>query len=79
MSKLFTNEPALVIGAIQAVIVLGTAFGLKLTTTQTGAIVTFATALLAIAAALATRTQVTPVATLPLANQIITATKGPEK
>lgn len=46
--KIFSKEPALIIGVVQAVIVLGVSFGLHLSTEQTGAILTATTAVLAI-------------------------------
>ncbi len=46
--EIFKREPALIIGAVQAAIVLGVAFGLNLTTGQTGAILTCVTAVLAL-------------------------------
>lgn len=56
--KLWGREPALVIGAVQAVLALVVAFGLKLSVEQTGAILAATAAVLAVV----TRSQVTPVA-----------------
>lgn len=50
------NEPVLVLGAVQTAIALGVSFGLHLSTEQTGAILAFVAAVIA----LITRTQVTP-------------------
>ena len=50
------REPALVTGIVGALIALGVAFGLELTGEQTGAIMAFVSALLAVV----TRSQVTP-------------------
>lgn len=50
------REPALVTGAVSALIALGVAFGLNLTGEQTGAIMAVTTAVLAFV----TRSQVTP-------------------
>ena len=54
--NLWNREPAMVVAFVQAVIVLAVAFGLRLTTEQTGAIL----ALTAIVLGLITRTQVSP-------------------
>lgn len=51
------KEPALVTGAVSALIALGVAFGLNLDGQQTGAIMALVTAALAFV----TRSQVTPV------------------
>lgn len=56
--KLWGREPALVLGAVQAVLALVIAFGLKLSVEQTGAILAATAAILAVV----TRSQVTPVA-----------------
>jgi len=56
--KLWGREPALVLGAVQAVLALVIAFGLKLSAEQTGAILAATAAILAVV----TRSQVTPVA-----------------
>ena len=56
--KLWGREPALVLGAVQAVLALVVAFGLKLSVEQTGAILAATAAILAVV----TRSQVTPVA-----------------
>lgn len=56
--KLWNREPALIIGAVQAILALVVAFGLRLTTEQTGAILAATAAILAVV----TRSQVTPVA-----------------
>jgi len=50
------NEPALVLGAVQAFIALAIGFGLQLTPEQVGLIVAFTAAVLSVV----TRTQVTP-------------------
>lgn len=55
---IFGREPAMVLALVQAVIVLAVTFGLRLTTEQTGAILTVT----ALALGLITRTRVTPVA-----------------
>ena len=57
MGTLWGREPAMVLALVQAIIVLGVAFGLKLTPEQTGAIL----AVTAIVLGLITRSQVTPV------------------
>ena len=57
LSNLWGREPALVLGLIQAAIVLFMAFGLDLSTEQVGAIMAFVNILLAVI----TRSQVTPV------------------
>ena len=46
--NLFKREPALIIGAVQAVIVVAVAFGLNLTPEQTGGILTALAAILAV-------------------------------
>lgn len=51
-----TQEPALVVGLVQAGIVLGVSFGLDLTEVQTASILAFTAAVLA----LVTRSQVSP-------------------
>lgn len=51
------NEPALVIGAVQAILALVIAFGFDLSNEQVGAILAVTAALLA----LVTRSRVTPV------------------
>lgn len=56
--SLVKQEPALVMGAIQALLILGASFGLGLTDAQTGAILAFAAAVLS----LITRQMVSPVA-----------------
>lgn len=56
LSNLWGREPVLIMGLIQAGIVLGVSFGLSLTQEQTGAILAFSAALLAVV----TRTQVSP-------------------
>jgi diacylglycerol kinase len=53
---LWGREPAMVVAAVQAVIVLAVSFGLQLTADQIGAIL----AVTAILLGLITRTQVTP-------------------
>lgn len=54
--NLWGREPAMVLALVQAVIVLGVSFGLRLTPEQTAAIL----ALTAVVLGLLTRTQVTP-------------------
>ena len=58
MATLWGREPAMVLAFVQAIIVLGVAFGLHLTAEQTGAIL----ALTAVVLGLITRTQVSPAA-----------------
>lgn len=53
---IFGREPALVLGLVQAIIVLAVTFGLRLTPEQTGAIL----GLTAIVLSLITRSKVTP-------------------
>lgn len=55
MGTLFNREPVLFMAVVQAGIALGLAFGLTLTATQIGAILSFTAAVLG----LITRTQVT--------------------
>ena len=55
--NLWGREPAMVLAFVQAVIVLGVSFGLKLSPEQTAAIL----AVTAVALGLLTRSQVTPV------------------
>lgn len=57
MSSLWGREPALILGAVQAVLALVVAFGLDLSVEQTGAILAASAAVLAVV----TRSQVTPV------------------
>jgi len=57
LQNLWGREPAMVLGLIQAAIVLFMAFGLKLDVNQVGAIMAFVNILLAVI----TRSQVTPV------------------
>ena len=54
--NLWGREPAMVLALVQAVIVLGVAFGLKLSAEQTGAIL----AVTALVLGLITRSQVSP-------------------
>jgi diacylglycerol kinase len=56
LATLWGREPAMVVAFVQAIIVLGVAFGLNLSPVQIGAIL----AAVAIALGLLTRTQVTP-------------------
>lgn len=56
MGTLWGREPAMVVGFIQAILVLAVTFGLALTQEQTAAILAVA----AIGLALITRSQVTP-------------------
>lgn len=55
--NLWDREPALILGAVQAVLVLGVSFGLDLTTEQTAAILAATAAILAVV----TRQRVTPI------------------
>ena len=55
------REPAMILAFVQAVIVLGVTFGLKLTPEQTGAIL----ALMAITLGIITRQNVTPLGGKP--------------
>jgi len=61
VSNLWGREPAMIVAFVQAVIVLGVSFGLKLTPEQIGAIL----AVSALILGLVTRTQVTAPANLP--------------
>ena len=54
---MFGKEPAVILGALQAILALGLSFGLHLNPTQIGAIMAAAAAVLA----LVVRQQVTPV------------------
>jgi hypothetical protein len=54
---MFGKEPAVILGAIQAILALGLSFGLRLEPTQIGAIMAAAAAILA----LVVRQQVSPV------------------
>lgn len=66
MNKLLTeirNEPAVIVGGVNSVIAAAVAFGLHLTATQTGAVTTAATAVLALIAAAAARPASVPVVT----------------
>jgi uncharacterized protein (DUF697 family) len=56
IGNLWGREPAMVLAFVQAVIVLGVAFGLKLTPEQTAAIL----AVTAVVLGLITRSQVSP-------------------
>ena len=62
ITNLWGREPAMVLAFVQAIIVLGVAFGLKLTPEQTGAIL----AVTAVLLGLLTRTKVTPTAATEL-------------
>lgn len=57
LQNLWGREPALVLGLVQAALVLVMAFGLSFTVEQVGAIMAFVNILLAVI----TRSQVTPV------------------
>ena len=57
MKELFSQEPAMFLGVIQALLSLFISFGLNLKTEQTGAILTFSAVLIAFI----TRSQVVPV------------------
>ena len=57
MKSLWGREPALILGAVQAILALVVAFGLDLSTEQVGAILAASAAVLAVV----TRSQVTPV------------------
>lgn len=61
MRTLWGREPALIIGAVQAILALALAFGLRLSVEQTGAILAATAAVLAVV----TRSQVSPVAGEP--------------
>ncbi|MEV8373022.1 hypothetical protein AB0P21_09810 [Kribbella sp. NPDC056861] len=67
---LWKREPALFLGAVQAVVALAVAFGLHLSTVQTGSILAVTAAILA----LITRSQVTPTAALPPAETEVPTT-----
>lgn len=69
---MFGREPALIIGAIGALIALGVGFGLPVTSSQVGLILAAVTAVLT----LITRSQVVP--TDKANSQILTATRMPE-
>lgn len=56
MGTVLGREPVVIIGVVQAAIVLAVSFGLHLTDTQTAAILAFTSVVLALVA----RTQVTP-------------------
>lgn len=56
LSNLWGEEPVLILGLVQAGIALVCAFGINLTNVQTGCILAFSAAVLAVI----TRTQVTP-------------------
>jgi hypothetical protein len=58
---IFGREPAMVLALVQAAIALVVAFGLRLAPDQTGAIL----ALTAVVLGLITRSQVSPVSTIP--------------
>lgn len=58
MSRLWGREPALILGAIQAILALVVSFGLDLSVEQTGAILAASAAVLAVI----TRSQVSPAA-----------------
>ncbi len=60
--KLWDKEPALIIGAVTALVALGVSFGLPVTTEQSGMIIAAVTKVLA----LVTRHQVTPVTSPPV-------------
>lgn len=59
------TEPALIMGAIEALIVLAIAFGAPVTADQKTAIVTAASALVMVIGSLVVREHVTPVAAVP--------------
>ena len=61
MTGLWGREPALILGAIQAILALVVSFGLDLSVEQTGAILAASAAILAVI----TRSQVSPVAAEP--------------
>lgn len=54
------KEPALIIGAVEAGLVLAIAFGAPITESEKGAVIGFASAVLALVAAFTTRQLVTP-------------------
>jgi hypothetical protein len=66
VSKLWAeirSEPAVIVGAVNTIVAALVAFGLHLTATQTGAVTTISTAVLAIIVAAATRPVAVPVIT----------------
>jgi hypothetical protein len=65
--KRITNEPALILGAVQAALTLAVVFGVKLTPEQIAGVLTFSGALLA----LLTRQLVVPVAKMQPARTIV--------
>jgi uncharacterized membrane protein len=58
--NVWDKEPALVIAVVQAILVLVIAFGVHITDSQVAAIVGVASAVLALLAGVATRSQVIP-------------------
>jgi hypothetical protein len=64
VSTWWEKEPALIVGLVQAVIVLAIAFGVSLSPTQTAAILGVTSALTAIIGSFVTRSQVTSPATI---------------
>lgn len=60
---MFGKEPARILGAISAGLILATAFGLKISGEQINYILAFAAAIIALFGAEAIRSQVTPTAT----------------
>lgn len=70
LSNIWSKEPVVLLGFVSATIALVTAFGYNLTPTQTGAILAFIGALIAI-----TRSQVVPVDTSR--TQVLTALTMP--
>jgi hypothetical protein len=54
------SEPALIIGAIEALLVLGISFGVPITPDQKAAVVGFASAVIAVVGSVVIRQNVTP-------------------
>ena len=70
VQNLFSNEPALVMAVIEAVLVLLVAFGVPISNDQKAAVIGLASAVLALVGGLVVRSQVTPtsrIATTPVA------------
>jgi hypothetical protein len=58
---MFNREPALILAAIQAAVIVAVVFGVDITDEQQEALLAFAGAILSLATGLAIRSQVTPV------------------
>lgn len=54
------NEPALIVGAVEALVVLAVAFGVPITGDEKAAIIGAVSAVLMLVGAVVTRSQVTP-------------------